>query len=123
MTNKLTSTIVEFDPDTGLGPELKCPRCGFNYMHQGRVVVYHRVGGEDGSETDVTTVDGGLSATHRVPSHGAGNPSGRRQGLSITFDCEGCRPDGSIELLIAQHKGNTVFSWRFDPRQRDDANG
>ena len=109
------SHAIEFTPDAGGGPELKCPRCGSHYLRQGRVTVFDRK--EDGELTTVTTVAGGLAATHLLPSDQVANPSGRRHGLAIAFDCEGCG-DG-IELTIAQHKGNTVFTWRFKERRAD----
>ncbi len=43
------------------------------------------------------------------------NPSDRRQGMIIRFECENCGPNG-IELCIAQHKGNTIVHWQFEPR-------
>ena len=107
----LTSHKIEFTPDSGIGPELKCPRCQSNYMHHGRVTVFDR--GEDADLTAITAVQDGLSATHIFSSKEVSNPSGRRHGIAIAFDCEQCGDD--IELTIAQHKGNTVFAWRFDP--------
>jgi hypothetical protein len=105
------SHVVEFAEDIGIGPVLRCPRCGDNYLHQARVTVFDRE--EDAELTAVTTVAAGLAATHLLPSDQIANPSRRRQGLAIAFDCEGCA-DG-IELTIAQHKGTTVFAWRCAP--------
>ena len=110
------STEVRLTGDRGTGPELLCPRCGSNYMHQGKVTVFDRVGGEEALWTDVTTVDNGLAATHRLSSDASANPSRRRQGVAIELSCEGCG-DG-IELLIAQEEGKTVLSWRFDPQTK-----
>jgi hypothetical protein len=87
---------------------LLCPRCGGNYLHQKQVTVFDRE--EDAETTSVTTVAGGLAATHLLPSEQIANPSGRRHGLAIAFECEGCG-DG-IELTIAQHKGVTNLGWR-----------
>jgi hypothetical protein len=70
----------------------------------------------------VTTVAGGLAATHLQPSNQVANPSGRRHGLAIAFDCEGCGDE--IELTIAQHKGLTAFAWRFkEPARITDSAG
>jgi hypothetical protein len=66
---------------------------------------------EDGELTAVTTVARGLTATHLLPSNQVANPSGRRHGLAIAFDCEGCGDE--IELTLAQHKGVTALTWRF----------
>lgn len=110
------SHAIEFTPDAGIGPTILCPRCGSHELHQGRVTVFDRK--EDGEMTAVTTVAGGLTATHLLPSNGVANPSGRRHGLAIAFDCEGCG-DG-IELTIAQHKGLTAFAWRFNEGAKRD---
>ena len=96
----------------GLGPALICPRCGSDYLHSGAVKVYDRE--EDAAETSVTTVNYGLAATHVVESSKAGNPSSRRQGVAVAFECEEC--EGPLELLIAQHKGGTFVTWRYAPR-------
>jgi len=109
----LTSHVIELTEDSGIGPELKCPRCRGNYLHHGRVIVFDR--GEDDQLTAVTTVDSGLSATHIRPSAEVANPSDRRDGIAIAFWCEGC--NGSLELTLAQHKGNTALAWRFEPAQ------
>jgi DNA-directed RNA polymerase subunit RPC12/RpoP len=108
----LTSHVMAFAPDTGIGPELKCPRCSSHSLHHGRVTVFDRE--EDNELTTVTTVNAGLSATHLRPSTEVRNPSLRRDGIAIAFDCEECG-DG-IELTIAQHKGVTAFAWRFEPK-------
>ena len=42
----------------------------------------------------------------------AGNPSDRRDGMTIAFSCEGC--GGGINLKIVQHKGTTYCT--FDKR-------
>lgn len=107
----LTIRAIEFAPDTGIGPELRCPRCRCGYLHHGRVTVFDR--SEDDELTAVTTVDAGLSAVHLRPSTEVRNPSGRRSGIAIAFDCEGC--GNGIELTIAQHEGVTTLAWRFEP--------
>lgn len=109
----LASHAIEFGPDTGIGPELRCPRCNCLSLHHGRVTVFDR--GEDDELTTVTTVAAGMSASHLRPSTGAGNPSGRRDGIAIAFDCEEC--GAGIELTLAQHKGVTALAWRFEPKQ------
>ena len=84
----------------GLGSELKCPSCGNNYLHHEKVEVFER--SEDAEkglhvkvENSVVTTDTSLS----------GNPSIRRDGLTIEFSCEGCK--ARPVLSISQHKGNT----------------
>jgi hypothetical protein len=95
---------------------LVCPRCGFNYLHQGCVTVYDR--SEDERTTRVVEVANGSATLSNLPSDNAANPSSRRHGLAISFSCEGCgggTSDDIIELTVAQHKGQTVVAWRFDP--------
>jgi hypothetical protein len=110
------STEVKLSEDYGIGPALLCPRCGSEYLHHGRVTVFDR--GEDDEATVVTTVKGGLTATHLLPSCRCGNPSGRRDGVAIAFYCEQC--GDAIELTIAQHKGCTYLAWRFAASGSDD---
>ncbi len=79
---------------------LLCPHCGSEYLHHDRVDVFER-------EYDDLT---GLHAV--VTRHGvavesdlAGNPSARRQGLTIRLWCEGCH--ARLMLAVSQHKGVT----------------
>jgi|HubBroStandDraft_6_1064221.scaffolds.fasta_scaffold334923_1 hypothetical protein len=109
--------------DVGSISELRCPRCAGQYLHQLNVVVFDRA--EDASHVIRTTVEGGTSRTDVVPNAGSGNPSARRDGLSILFWCEGCdakRAD-PIELTIAQHKGCTEIGWRYRPAAKFIASG
>jgi hypothetical protein len=89
---------------------LLCPRCGEDYLHQGRVEVFAR--SEDATTGLHTTTD---AEDVRVDHDLRANPSARRQGLTIAFDCELC--DGGddapgLVLTIAQHKGRTFLAWR-----------
>lgn len=99
----LVSHDIELEEDNGIGPALRCGRCGEGFLHHGRVTIFTR--GEDDETTAVTTVDAGLSASHLLPQ--------RRGGIAIAFECEMC--DGDLELTLAQHKGSTYLAWRFDP--------
>lgn len=81
---------------------LQCPECGSCYLHQIATDIYERE--EDaqfGKHTKVrrneTVVDTDMS----------GNPSARRQGLVITFECENC--DALPQFAIYQHKGCTYL--------------
>lgn len=95
--------------------ELICPFCGGNYLHQATTSVYER--GED-AETCALTVVNGFTTTVDARSSGAGNPSGRRHGLTIEFTCEFSgshpNPEAAIILCIAQHKGNTRVFWEHE---------
>lgn len=87
---------------------LLCPRCtpaDGTYLHQLAYTIYERPSGEDGLSIaiDISSVD---SVVHTVAKR---NPSRRRQGLAILFECEQC---GLAELTIYQHKGNTFSEWR-----------
>lgn len=95
---------------------LTCPRCGFGNIHQGQVTVYDRK--EDAGNVTVTTVSDGVASMSVRSSEGSGNPSSRRHGLALAFNCEGCgggTEDDYIHLLISQHKGDTYIGWRFSP--------
>jgi hypothetical protein len=104
------SNEVRLSMGFGCGPGLICPRCGSDYLHSGRVSVFDR--GEDEAVTHLTVVENGLSATHLVKS-GIENPSDRRHGIAIAFECEEC--SGLLELTLSQHKGNTYLGWRYAP--------
>ena len=85
---------------------LCCPHCESPFMHQGRVRVWQRR--EDATAGTYAEVNGKDSEL----SHGnlpVGNPSRRRQGLTIDLECEGC---GRYAMLaVTQHKGNTFIGW------------
>jgi hypothetical protein len=97
--------------------QLKC-KCGSTYLHQGNVTIFAR--GEDGDITTVIAQNGREVQASKFPSLDTCNPSPRRHGLIIEFDCEDCgtwggdRPDrgGALQqLAIFQHKGNTFMEW------------
>ena len=93
---------------------IACPLCGDFYMHQGAVEVFSREHEDAPSKSFVVG---------STISHGSGdpNPSGRRNGLLIEFECEPChmyedseyqgRP---LKLAIYQHKGATFIEWHID---------
>ena len=87
---------------------LLCPRCGENYLHQGTTTLYERP--EDAVVTLEIAVASAAVVTRLCPSSETRNPSSRRHGLAIQFECETCGPVG--ELTIAQHKGLTLLAWR-----------
>lgn len=85
---------------------LSCPSCGCEYLHQGRIAVYHNA--DDGrSEAKLTVCED--KTTHNRAGFIGKNPSPRRDGMLIEFDCEQC--DGEPTLAIYQHKGNTIVEW------------
>jgi hypothetical protein len=89
---------------------LVCPRChdSHSYLHHGALTVYHLR--EDEPRLTRIGVRNGSALIERVDSDASGNPSSRRDGLAIYFDCEICGT--SSELTIAQHKGQTLLAWR-----------
>jgi len=102
--------------DMGSAFALRCPRCGWDFIHQLGAIVFHR--GEDAPSVVQTNVLGDNVSMAVVPSDKAQNPSDRRQGLAIQFSCEHCGggdADNVLELTLAQHKGYTLIAWRFTP--------
>ena len=103
---------LTFDPIMWNGENvLLCPACGEEYLHQGKIEVFER------SEDDVfgthTMINGPCTTVcHENVCHDAvkGNPSSRRQGLTIEFFCEFCNCCYVMEIY--QHKGLTFMGWR-----------
>ena len=105
-----TSNQIKTNPNwSAQAALLICPRCGSEYLHHEGVVSFDR--GEDAGTVVKTEVARGRVTTEPANS-GYGNPSSRRDGLVVRFSCEGCGSD-PIELCIAQHKGCTEISWRY----------
>ncbi|WP_316194430.1 hypothetical protein [Bradyrhizobium sp. SZCCHNRI3052] len=99
--------------DRGSVMDLICPRCGSEYLHHTGAVFFER--GEDAASVVKIVVDGASTTTSIDP--GADNPSSRRHGMFVKFECEQCSgPGGVLQLNIAQHKGATELSWTFSPR-------
>jgi len=88
-----------------------CPICGSDYTHHGDVEVYVR-DREDG-ESQITLVNAKSKKTALMRDELKANPSGRRGGIRIWFECEaGCQETFSI--TFAQHKGQTeVFGLKL----------
>lgn len=82
---------------------LKCAGCGGEYLNHFQVDVFWRK--EDASQGVRVSTDGGVLVSDGDIS---ANPSPRRHGLTVRFDCEMC---DTVSLLhIVQHKGNTYWS-------------
>ncbi len=102
MANLITSKGVR-QRDAGEVADLLCPRCGADNLHHLTVTVFDR--GEDASSL-VRTKFGAGNASMSVVGASAENPSSRRGGLTIQFECEQCgggAPDDVIELTIARN--------------------
>ena len=103
---------------SGFGNPLCCPSCGFaGGMHHGVVEVWDRM--EDRMKgtylrsRSPLIVNTAASVDHvstRGSEGSSRNPSMRRSGIIITFECEMC-PAKKFELKIAQHKGATLLDW------------
>jgi len=79
---------------------LMCDNCGSQEIHHDQVDVYMR------SEDSQTGRHTRVLHTHTVvDSDMQGNPSDRRQGLTLGFLCEHCKYRTFIHIL--QHKGTT----------------
>jgi hypothetical protein len=91
--------------------QLMCAGCGGNsgvsYLHHRCVEVHERA--EDEEYVRLTRVRGSSVTSELVPSKGSGNPSDRRNGVRIAFDCELCQR--KYWLNFAQHKGQTFIYW------------
>lgn len=92
------------DFNTNIDDELTCPHCMSDYLHQISVNVYEKK--ED--ETDPLRICISEGEVIIVKDN-EGNPSPRRDGLCIIFECEGC--DNLSKLNIFQHKGCTYIQW------------
>jgi len=101
------------DGDPGPEFDIKCVGCGSWHLHQRDVFVYTRK--EDAKFALETIVDMSGSRSSVKPSSDEveidGNPSHRRHGLRIRFECEQC--DDIFDMVLLQHKGTTELKWRF----------
>ena len=99
------------------GGALNCPDCGDNYLHHRGTTIFER--SEDESLTTVIAQNGRTAQVSDFPSDDTCNPSSRRNGVVIEFECEHCHHDNSEELnslplhrlAVIQHKGNTFMEW------------
>lgn len=90
---------------------LLCPSCNEPYLHQGAIEVYDRA--EDAEKVRCTVVEDGNIFSQTTPNATSNNPSSRRHGLRIHFECEHCT-DIDFKLNIAQHKGFTLMDWEYE---------
>lgn len=85
--------------------EVLCPNCGGNNLHHHTVLVFSR-DHEDAETGTFALVNKTKVEVKTVPMYE--NPSDRRDGLRILFDCENC--NYILEMSLAQHKGVTLLS-------------
>jgi pyruvate-formate lyase-activating enzyme len=85
----------------GYGGSLECPNCQSYCTHQIAVDVFFRY-----DEDSLHGIHAFISSLKMmVDTDMKENPSRRRQGLRITFECEQC--DVPFYMTIIQHKGTT----------------
>jgi len=114
MTVDFDNGFIELDgraSDFDNGGALICPFCDMEYLHQGRVEIYSRDDEDAPSCMISIEPDGGVEKRPADATWSILNPSERRQGLFICFECEGC--SNAPKLAIFQHKGQTFFRWDF----------
>lgn len=99
---------------------IKCPDCGGDNLHQVSVESFdplvHDNGGNVGHYCRVEHPDNGFSEIRSEPKWNlfvgtdvSKNPSGRRQGVTISFRCEACPSRTALDIY--QSKGTTY--WEF----------
>jgi hypothetical protein len=84
--------------------DLCCPKCGETYVHHGKINVFERA--EDDDKGIHVIIN---SQNVCIKSDLKGNPSLRRNGLTIEFWCELC--NCVSVLAIAQHKGTSIVTF------------
>ncbi len=111
------------DHTNGYGTELLCPTCSSYNLHQRNVTIFQRY--EDEATTVVMQQNENDMHVTTFPSRDTCNPSPRRHGLLIEFECEHCHYthiDGEGDempreplhrLAIYQHKGTTYVEWQL----------
>ena len=91
---------------------LHCPSCRGDNLHQEEVTAFWRQ--EDGEQgLKVTSKFSPFcepgNPTSSISTELEGNPSSRRDGLRVRFNCETCQEIPC--LIISQHKGSTFIHW------------
>ena len=91
--------------EEGVGGNLKCPSCGGEYMRHKKVEIFERV--EDAEQGLHVKIE---NKTATTDTNLSGNPSLRRDGLTVEFSCENC--EARPVLSISQHKGITLVDFK-----------
>lgn len=107
MSQERESPLSAIRHEDGLA--LCCSHCGSEYTHHYAVDVYFRNEDKNSGVHSFTT-----RAGTRADSHMTDNPSRRRSGIRVRCSCEQC--DGITEIIVEQHKGETLLSTRAMPR-------
>lgn len=80
---------------------ITCPICAYDYTHQGAIEVFER--SEDAQNGNHVKI---LNDDIEVNRNLTGNPSPRRQGVTLDMVCE---LEHKFKLNIYQHKGQTFI--------------
>jgi hypothetical protein len=123
--NIIEKKSVELESfEQGKVTTLTCPRCSESgCLHQQRVFTWFR--NEEDSVTGTFVVSDKNTTYSNDFTEQGGNPSERRDGLTIEFTCEFCSGDVPashpcdrvvLYLDIVQHKGHTLMSWKYHKR-------
>ena len=85
---------------------LTCPCCKDeeSNLHHSRIEIFNRQ--EDAIFGNRTIIDGSITM---VDNNIDGNPSPRRDGISIVFWCEQCCEQSILDII--QHKGMSFMRW------------
>lgn len=112
----LKTKLVEYE--SHYSNSIKCPFCGEDNLHHLGVEMFHCEEDRNGYHIEIydETSHGWpmlniIRPENSVNDNTKANPSSRRGGILILFGCEGCH--NISKLGIAQHKGQTLMSWRF----------
>ena len=118
----MSTNIVDLGEHCQGATSLRCPQCRGDRLHHGRVTVFHRI--EDDEMITQTVVTGPSATVEAVSNSRTTDPSSRRDGIEIEFQCELCHrekksdlADQRMFLRIARHMGKTVLEWRFEARE------
>jgi len=88
---------------------LLCPHCGGSWLHHEQVETFYRPV-EDAKEAKHVSIS--RHAVSVKDSTNERNPSRRRDGMVIWFDCETCH--AKPFLLLWQHKGETFLELGYN---------
>jgi ribosomal protein L37AE/L43A len=104
---------------------LACPSCGGDNLHHEAIHVWDRY--KEDAEQGTYVLANGTKSVVVADASMTGNPSRRRDGMTIVFSCEHCNGVGvgpeknpsdaapKQHLHIVQHKGTTYVSWNQAP--------
>lgn len=99
--------VPKIGEEVGIGGALHCPHCKGDYLHHHLVEVFERQ--QDAPEGLRVSIEHDVVLTDTCMD---GNPSARRNGLIIHFECENCEARSKLEIV--QHKGQTFVEMSYE---------